>query len=70
MSKMTQNLQRKLKITDFLLGFGICNKRLFGRYWGFTHVYQFSYMYVKRSSRRTPLKVIGGAIEPFCHTHF
>ncbi len=37
MSKMTQNLQRKLKITDFLLGLDFA-KRLFGRYWGFTCV--------------------------------
>ncbi len=27
--KMTQNLLRKLKITDFLLDFGFCSKRLF-----------------------------------------
>jgi len=57
MTKMMQNLLIKLKITDFLLGFGYCSKSLFCRYWCFTYVYQFSCMYVKRSSKRTPLKV-------------
>ena len=57
MTKMMQNLLIKLKITDFLLGFEFCTKRHFCRYWRVTCVYQFLYMYVKRSSRHTPLKV-------------
>ena len=57
MTKMTQNLLIILVITDFLLGFGFCSKRLFCRYWRVTCVYRFSYMYMKRSSRRTPLNV-------------
>ncbi len=69
MAKMTQNMTRKFKITDFLLGFWFRTKRLFCRYCYVTWVYQFSHMYVKCSSRRTPLNIIGGAVEPFCHTY-
>ncbi len=57
MAKMTQNLQRKFKITDFLLGSGFRTWRLFCRYCYVTWVYQLLYLYVKRSSRCTPLKV-------------
>ncbi len=47
----------KIKNNRLPVGFRNLQQETFGRYWGFTHVYQFSYMYVKRSSRRTPLKV-------------
>ncbi len=56
MAKTAQNLQRKFKITDFLLGFGLCTGAPFCRYWCFTCVYWISYMYVKHSSRGTSLK--------------
>ncbi len=46
----------KIKITDFLLGW-ISYLETFCRYCYVTWVYQLLYMYVKRSSRRTPLKV-------------
>ncbi len=67
---MTQNLQIKLKITDFLLGFGICNKRLLVGI-GVLHMYtnfRTCTWNVARGALRW--KCIGGAIEPFCHTHF
>ncbi len=58
-----ENLKNDTKFDELIknnqlpVGFGILLKRLFGRYWCVTWVYRFSYMYVKRSSRRTPLKV-------------
>ncbi len=56
MSKMTQNLQRKLKITNFLLGLGFSSKRLFCRYWCVTCVYRFSYIYVKLNGEQYAFK--------------
>ncbi len=57
MAKMIQNMTRKFKIADFLFGFWFRTRRLFCRYCYVTWVYRFSYMYVKRSSRRTPLNI-------------
>ncbi len=51
MAKMSLNMTRKFKITDFLLGFGFRSRRRFCRYCYVTWVYRFSYMYVKRSLR-------------------
>ncbi len=70
MAKMSLNMTRKFKITDFLLGFGFRSRRLFCRYCYVTWVYRFSYMYVKRSLRALRWISIGGAVEPFCHTYF
>ncbi len=49
MAKMSLNMTRKFKITDFLLGFGFRSRILFCRYCYVTWVYRFSYMYGKRS---------------------
>ncbi len=70
MAKISLNMTRKFKITDFLLGFGFRSRRLFCRYCYVTWVYRFSYMYMKRSLRALRWISIGGAVEPFCHTYF
>ncbi len=70
MAKMTQNLQRKFKITNFLLGSGFRTRRLFV---GIVMLHECTDFYTctwnaVRGALRW--KCIGGAIEPFCHTHF
>ncbi len=70
LAKMTQNLLRKLKITDFLLDFGFCSKRLFV---GIGVLHECTDFYTcmcnaARGAHRGMSK--GGAVEPFCHAHF
>ncbi len=55
--KMTQNMTRKFKIADFLLVSDFVPGDFFVGIVKLHEVYRFSYMYVKRSSRRTPLNI-------------
>ncbi len=70
LAKMTQNLLRKLKITDFLLDFGFALRDFFV---GIGVLHECTDFYTcmcnaARGAHRGMSK--GGAVEPFCHAHF
>ncbi len=70
MAKMIQNMTRKFKIADFLLGFWYCTKRLFV---GIVKLHECTdFRTCTWNVARGALRwiFIGGAVEPFCHTYF
>ncbi len=70
MAKTAQNLPRKFKITDFLLGSGLRTGDFFVGI-GVLHVStEFHTCMWNIAWGALRWNFIGGAIEPFCHTHF
>ncbi len=71
MAKTRQDLLRKFKITDFLLGFRLRTRRFFLIDIGVLHVFtEFRTCMWNIAYVALRWNIIGGAIEPFCHTHF
>ncbi len=69
MAKMSLNMTRKFKITDFLLGFGFRSRRLFVGIVMLHECTDFHTCTWNVARGALCWIFIGGAVEPFCHTY-